>query len=74
MAAEAQPPKAPSSRREGSVGISLDELTHLLVLDGLKGFGPQKFREVYRKGLSPGDVLEAPHLLPLGGRRREVPC
>jgi hypothetical protein len=38
---------------EEAVGVTVDELTALYVLDGLKGFGPQKLKELHGSGLTP---------------------
>jgi DNA processing protein len=51
-----------------NVGVSVEELTELLLLDALKGFGPQKFKELHEAGVSAGAVLANPALLPLRGK------
>ncbi len=56
---------------EHDVGISRDDLTSLILLESLKGFGPQKFKDLHRAGLRPIDVLREPQLLPTPGKRGE---
>jgi DNA protecting protein DprA len=51
------------------VGISHEDLTSLLLLDTIKGFGPQKYKDVYAAGLRPIDVLLEPQTLPIAGKR-----
>lgn len=48
------------------------ELAAVYALASIKGFGPQKFREVTAAGLTANDVLEAPSELPIAGRRGEA--
>lgn len=57
------PPKHPS--RE----VDEDLLTALYALDSIKGFGPQKFKELYLSGMRPEDVLRDPAGLPIPGKR-----
>lgn len=54
---------------ERAVGISVDELAALYLLDSLKGFGPQKFRELWEAQLRPTQVLANPALAMTKGRR-----
>ena len=56
---------------EHDVGISRSDLTSLILLESLKGFGPQKFKDLHRAGLRPIDVLREPQLLPIPGKRGE---
>jgi DNA protecting protein DprA len=65
---EAAPPHVDPSM-EDAVGITTDELTALYVLDGLKGFGPQKFKELHSSGLTPIEVTKNPPALPIAGKR-----
>jgi hypothetical protein len=37
---------------EDAVGVTVDELTALYILDALRGFGPQKFKELHAHNLS----------------------
>lgn len=52
---------------EQRVGVTLDSLASWMALDGVKGFGPQKAKEIRRAGVRPDDLLRSPHLLPLSG-------
>ncbi|MDQ1306582.1 MAG: processing protein [Actinomycetota bacterium] len=47
------------------------ELAAVYALESIKGFGPQKFRELTAAGLTAMDVVEAPSKLPIAGRRGE---
>lgn len=53
----------------GSGVMTLEGLTNLYVLDSLKGFGPQKFKQVYEAGLDPAQIIEDPKLLPVPGKK-----
>jgi DNA processing protein len=48
------------------------ELTSVYALESIKGFGPQKFRDLRLAGLSPADVLEDPQRLPISGKRGDT--
>lgn len=48
---------------------SLDLLTDIFVLEEIKGFGPQKFKEVYSDGLSFSDLLSRPREMQRFGKR-----
>lgn len=48
---------------------SIERLATYMALDSVPQFGPQKFREVIDAGLSPGDVVDEPSKLPIGGKR-----
>jgi DNA protecting protein DprA len=52
-----------------SVGVDLETLTALVLVEGIRGFGPQKFKELHEAGVSPGEVAEKPELLPTRGKR-----
>jgi DNA processing protein len=54
------------------VEMDIEEMTALLLLDGIKGFGPQKFKELHLAGLEPRAVLEEPGLLPIPGKRGDA--
>jgi DNA processing protein len=56
---------------ERAVGINLNELTDLYLLNSLKGFGPQKFKTLRDHRKSPADVIAHPDLLPIAGTRGE---
>lgn len=58
-----------------SVDLTLPEASELAAvyaLESIKGFGPQKFREVTAAGLTASDVLDAPSKLPIAGRRSDA--
>jgi DNA protecting protein DprA len=57
---------------EQEVGVTRDGLASMLLLEGLKGFGPQKFKELHVAGLRPIDVLLEPQLLPTAGKRGDA--
>lgn len=57
---------------ESSVGVTLDDLTSLYVLETLRGFGPQKFKEVHRSKVQPGEVIRYPECLPITGKRGDA--
>ena len=48
-----------------------DELASLYVLDSVKGFGPQKFKQVYQANLSAKEIIRRPDALPVPGKRGE---
>jgi DNA processing protein len=48
---------------------SLDKLSDLFTLESVKGFGPQKFKELYEDGITPSQVLERPAELQRFGKR-----
>jgi DNA protecting protein DprA len=54
---------------EEAVGVTVEELTALYVLDGLKGFGPQKFKELHASGLMPAAIVKDWSALPTAGKR-----
>src|SRR5919106_3155202 len=75
-----QPPYAALERElaqvtpdlEHTVGIAKDDLASLLLLETVKQFGPQKFKDLYESRLSPSDVLREPDRLPIGGKRGDT--
>jgi DNA protecting protein DprA len=58
-----------SESEERAVGVSTSELAALYVLDGVKGFGPQKFKQLYVEGLNVRTLLDNPESLSLKGKR-----
>jgi DNA protecting protein DprA len=52
-----------------AVGITVEELSALFVLLSLKGFGPQKFKELHLGGVKPLDVVTGRTPLPMTGKR-----
>lgn len=57
---------------EDRLRLPADVLAAILALEAVKGFGPQKFRELDDAGLSPGEVIAAPSRLPTKGSRGEA--
>lgn len=53
------------------VGLSIDALTALMILDTIKGFGPQRTRALTEAGFAPAEVIQSPEKLPIGGRHGE---
>ncbi len=62
--------KVPSAVEE-AVGVPVDDLAALYLLDSIKQFGPQKFKLLYEAKLTPSDVIREPDLLPITGKRGE---
>jgi DNA processing protein len=56
---------------EQAVGITVEELTALYVLDSIKGFGPQKFKELHRSRTRPTDLIAQPSRLPCFGKSEQ---
>ncbi len=52
-----------------AVGTSVESLAALYVLQSLRGFGPQKFKDLLNSGLRPRDIISSPDLLPMKGKR-----
>lgn len=48
---------------------SIDQLTDIFILEEVKGFGPQKFKELHEDSLSPADVLRRPAEMQRFGKR-----
>jgi DNA processing protein len=48
---------------------SLEELSDLFTLEAVKGFGPQKFKELHESGVSPSQVLARPAEMQRFGKR-----
>lgn len=48
---------------------SLEELADLFLLEGIKGFGPQKFKELHEEKISPSKLIEQPRELQRFGKR-----
>jgi DNA protecting protein DprA len=79
--AKAAPPKtgkSPSQELpvdeaiERAVGVTLDDLTAFFVLLAVKGFGPQKFKELHENGLRAVDVVHGRAELPTAGKRGDM--
>jgi DNA protecting protein DprA len=54
---------------ERDVGVTVGDLTHLYVLESVKQFGPQKFKELHKLGIRPADLLEDPGRVSTKGKR-----
>ena len=50
-------------------GPPLDQLADIFALEAIKGFGPQKFKELYEDNISASDVLTKPRELQRFGKR-----
>ncbi|MBM7804204.1 DNA processing protein [Geodermatophilus bullaregiensis] len=57
-----------SPELEAQVGVTHDRLTLLFILDGLKGFGPQKFKALHDHAVDVEAVVRNPEHLPLPGK------
>lgn len=53
---------------ENNVGITVEDLTNLMILESVKGLGPQKFKMLHSEGLTPRHALNDPVHLPLPGK------
>lgn len=51
------------------VGISVEDLTALYILDSIKGLGPQACKELHASGARASDACNNPDLLPTKGKR-----
>lgn len=49
--------------------VNVDQLTDIFILEAIKGFGPQKFKELREDGLSATDLLQQPRELQRFGKR-----
>ena len=64
----AQARARPGNRR------NLEDLASIILVESIKGFGPQKFKELYDAGVSPGEVAQQPSILPTARKaRRRIP-
>jgi DNA processing protein len=57
--------------RECVTPPSVEELSTLFVLDSLKGFGPQKFKQLHEARIPFQALLKDPAILPVRGKRAE---
>lgn len=57
---------------EKYLGIRAEELANLYILESVKGFGPQKFKEVYEARVHVADILKNPAVLPIKGKRGDT--
>ena len=67
-----EPPPKIDERMERAVGVAVEELAFLYLLDSVKGFGPQKFGNLHEQGVPPGAVIRRPSELPIAGKRAET--
>jgi DNA processing protein len=54
---------------ESELGITVKDLADIYVLESIRGFGPQKFKELHEAKVSVGDVLKDRAKLPIKGKR-----
>jgi len=54
---------------QSDIGISAEDLTAFFLLNSIKGFGPQKFKELWDKGISVAAVANGQAPLPTSGKR-----
>ena len=57
---------------ELSVGVTLKDLRNIFLLESIRQFGPQKFKDLEWANVSPVDVLDNPDRLPIKGKRGET--
>lgn len=57
---------------EKYLGIKAEELANLYILESVKGFGPQKFKEVHEAKVHVADILKDPAVLPIRGKRGDA--
>ena len=48
---------------------SVEELGDIFMLDAVNGFGPQKFKDLHKNGISASSVLKNPQLMERFGKR-----
>ncbi len=58
-------------RLEEEVGVTVEELASLYLLDSVDGFGPQKFKSLHEKDVPPIAVIRTPSELPIVGSRAD---
>jgi DNA protecting protein DprA len=61
-----------SAEAEQQAGVTLEDLTDLFILESVKQFGPQKFKELHEAKIRPRDVLVSPDILPMKGKRVDM--
>lgn len=69
-----QPPVTPAQIADAEcaseqVGVDIDELAAIYLLDSVKYLGPQAFKELHEAGSRPLDALKNPESLPTKGKR-----
>ena len=60
---------AEAQRAAEQVGITIDELAVIYLLDSVKYLGPQAFKELHEAGYRPLDACKKPEVLPTTGKR-----
>ena len=61
-----------AEKLSAAVGVTVEELSALYLLQNIKGLGPQTSKEVHERGLSASEVSQNPSLLPTEGKRGET--
>jgi DNA processing protein len=56
------------SEAEAKLGLTARELTDIYVLLSVKGIGPQKFKEMHKRGVEAGKVIAQSSALPIPGK------
>lgn len=51
------------------VGVEIDELASLFLLESVRQFGPQKFKDLLEANVSVEEILDDAEQLPIGGKR-----
>ncbi len=54
---------------ESELGISVNDLANIYLLESIRGFGPQKFKEVHEAKVTVAAVLKDSSRLPIKGKR-----
>jgi hypothetical protein len=54
---------------ESELGITVKDLANIYVLESIRGFGPQKFKELHEAKVRVGDVVTDRAKLPIKGKR-----
>jgi len=57
---------------EAELGIKSEDLANLYILESIKGFGPQKFKEVHQARIGIANIIREPARLPIKGKRGEA--
>jgi len=60
------------SRAEAELGIKSEDLASLYLLESIRGFGPQKFKEIHGANVRVAEILKDPGRLPIEGKRGEA--
>lgn len=57
---------------EAAVGVSLAQLAAFYAFDRVKGFGPQKYKQLHEEGVELASILEDPQSLRMSGKRGDA--